>query len=199
MSLSAAARLPTPSRLACQGRDRDLLFLVGVFTMSQHIPPPDQQAPPKKSGLGKKLGFGCLGVVGLFTVFGLAAGLGGGNDDTADNAPAPAVTVASSEKAGVAAQKPAGPEGDVKVTGCEVDSTPTWARADLTITNRSSKKSNYLISIEFVDKTGTRIGEAVAATSNLAPGQSAQGKAQGLDQITGAITCKITDVTRYAS
>ncbi|MDX2982274.1 MULTISPECIES: hypothetical protein, partial [Streptomyces] len=55
-----------------------------------------------------------------------------------------------------------------------------------------------MISIEFVDKAATRIGEAVTASNNLAPSQSAEEEAQGLDRVTGTITCKITDVTRYA-
>lgn len=97
-----------------------------------------------------------------------------------------------------AQQKP-GPEGDVKITSCEVDPTTSWAAAEVLITNRSSKPSNYYISIEFVDSSGKRLGEAFASTSNLAPGQKAQETAQGLDQISVRIHCRVTDVTRFAS
>ncbi|MEU4356076.1 FxLYD domain-containing protein [Streptomyces virginiae] len=153
------------------------------------------------------LGFGCLGIVGLIIIIGIAGALVGGRDDTAGNASEPSQTAASPKAAGAASAKPpaskpappAGAEADVEITDCEVDSATKWAKADLTITNRSSKKSNYMISVEFVNKAGTRVGEAIAATNNLAPGQAAEETAQGLDQITDKITCKVTKVTRYAS
>ncbi|MFJ3640329.1 hypothetical protein ACIPRD_11310 [Streptomyces sp. NPDC090108] len=52
---------------------------------------PQQWAPPppKKSNAGKIVGFGCLGVVGLFVVLGIAgAAMSGGSKDTADDKPA---------------------------------------------------------------------------------------------------------------
>ncbi|WP_326722915.1 FxLYD domain-containing protein [Streptomyces sp. NBC_00243] len=87
----------------------------------------------------------------------------------------------------------------MKITKCEVDSTTSWPAAELLITNRSSKESNYVVSIEFVDSSGKRLGEASAWTSNLAPGQKAEQTAQGLDRITAKIECKVTEVTRWAS
>ncbi|WNM29899.1 hypothetical protein RKE30_05555 [Streptomyces sp. Li-HN-5-11] len=43
-------------------------------------PPPQPPQPPKKRGIGKILGFGCLGVVGLFVVIAvIAAAAGGGS------------------------------------------------------------------------------------------------------------------------
>jgi hypothetical protein len=96
-------------------------------------------------------------------------------------------------------QAPSGPEGDVKITKCEVDSTTTWASAEVLITNRSSKASNYIVSVEFVDHTGKRLDEAFTATNNLAPGQTAESTAQGLHTISAKIKCKVVDVTRYAS
>lgn len=167
-----------------------------------HPTPPPQ---PKKS-VGKIVGFSCLGVVGLFVVLGVAGALLGTDDSpkakepaAQASAPAPAV---SSAPAKAPASKPAAPTGakaDVKITACELDTTMGWAKAELTITNGSSKKSNYMVSIEFVNASGTRLGEAIAATNNLAPGQAANVTAQGLDQIKDKITCKVTEVTRYAS
>ncbi|WP_331747544.1 FxLYD domain-containing protein (plasmid) [Streptomyces sp. NBC_00853] len=190
-------------------------FLWG-FLMSQQFPPPGQQAPPgygypppqpKKTPVGKVLGFGCLGIVGLVLIIGIAGSLGRGNDDTAEKASGPPQTTASSKAAEAPTVKapawqpasPAGAEADVKITGCEVNSATKWAKAHLTITNGSSKRSNYMISVEFVNKAGTRMGDAIAASNNLAPGQAAEETAQGLDQITGEIMCKVTKVTRYAS
>ncbi|WP_175410215.1 FxLYD domain-containing protein [Streptomyces sp. TRM64462] len=92
-----------------------------------------------------------------------------------------------------------GPEGDVQITSCAVDSLTNLARAELLITNRSSKPSNYIVQIEFVDASGRRLDEGYAATNNVAPGQQSSVAAQGLTQIDGPITCRIADVTRFAS
>lgn len=179
--------------------------------MSQQFPPGQPQPgygyppqpQPKKTSPGKIIGFGCLGIVGLFLLIGIVgAALGGGKDDKAAKEPAAPPAAASSAPAKAPESKPAAPAGaeaDVKITSCEVDSATNWAKAELTITNGSSKKSNYMISIEFVNGAGTRVGEAIAASNNLAPGQAAQETAQGLDQIKEKVTCKVTKVTRYAS
>ncbi|MGY5059127.1 hypothetical protein ACWDFR_34555 [Streptomyces sp. 900105755] len=45
---------------------------------------PFQPQPPKKPKAGKIVGFGCLGVVALFVLIGIAAAAGGGNGDSTD-------------------------------------------------------------------------------------------------------------------
>ncbi|MGK5500228.1 hypothetical protein [Streptomyces sp. URMC 125] len=67
--------------------------------MAQHHPAPRQwdpgtpqqpASPPGKSGVGKAIGFGCLGVVVLFVVIGaVATALGGGGDQGAGRRPRP--------------------------------------------------------------------------------------------------------------
>jgi hypothetical protein len=89
------------------------------------------------------------------------------------------------------------PEGDVKINLCEVNTTARWADPEITITNHSSKTSNYAVQVEFVDAKGTRLDEGLAATSNLKPGQASKVTAQGTAQISGKVTCRVTDVTRY--
>jgi hypothetical protein len=96
-----------------------------------------------------------------------------------------------------ASPQASGPEGDVRITKCEVDPLTTWASADLQITNSTSKVSDYIVNVEFVDGSGKRLGEALAATNNLAPGQKADETAQGLDEIPGKMECRVTKVTRY--
>jgi hypothetical protein len=88
---------------------------------------------------------------------------------------------------------------DVAISDCTVDETLHWPAAEVKITNHTSKSSNYMVQVEFVDETGTRIGQGVAATNNLAPGQSALEKAQGAATAKGKISCKVSDVTRYAA
>lgn len=168
--------------------------------MSQQYPQAEQpQGPPaKKAGAGKIVGFSCLGIVGLVVIAALA-GIAGNSSPKNEAAP-PAANGAKPPPAPAAKPAaPSGAEGDVHIKTCEVDAGMGWAKANLTITNRSPKTSNYMIQVEFVDASGTRLGEAIAATNNLAPGQSAQETAQGLDQIKNKVTCKVTKVTRYAS
>jgi hypothetical protein len=87
----------------------------------------------------------------------------------------------------------------VRITACEVDSTTDSPSTELLITNRSSKASNYIVHVEFVDASGKRLEEATVGTNNVAPGQQSKVRAQGLAQMTAKITCRITDVTRFAS
>ncbi|MFB9367428.1 FxLYD domain-containing protein [Kitasatospora albolonga] len=120
-------------------------------------------------------------------------------------APVPAVTDGQ-QPASSAPAAPAAPAGgsdklkDAEITGCKVDGVLGWPSADVKVTNHSSKTSNYIVSIEFVDESGTRVGEGIAATNNLAPNQAAALKAQGTSDSKGKkLSCKVTNVTRYAS
>ncbi|MET8325658.1 FxLYD domain-containing protein [Streptomyces sp. NPDC005181] len=85
----------------------------------------------------------------------------------------------------------------MKLTKCVVDSLTTWPAADVEIVNHSDSKANCIVSVEFVDGSGTRLGEGMAATSNLAVGQKAREKAQGLVKVPGKVTCKVSKVTRF--
>lgn len=158
-------------------------------------PPPQ----PRKSSTGKIIGFGCLGVVVLVIVVAVLATVassGGGSSD-----PKPGASKASTDRGGKSGGegRQAGPTGDVRIDSCEVDDVMHWPSAKLTITNRSSKTSNYAVQVEFVDAGGTRIGEGFAATNNLGPGKVAKETAQGTGDVKGKVTCRVTEVTRYAS
>ncbi|WP_455359727.1 FxLYD domain-containing protein [Streptomyces sp. SYSU K21746] len=162
-------------------------------------PPPQ----PRKSNTGKVIGFSCLGVVGLVVVLGIVGALvsGGDGDKPESSSVATSPGGGAQEEAPAAPEQkePEGPEGDVKITSCDVEPTLKWPSASVTITNRSSDTSNYIVTVEFLDAQGVRIGEGLAATNNLASGKVAKEKAQGTADATGKITCKVTDVTRYAS
>ncbi|WP_275672748.1 FxLYD domain-containing protein [Streptomyces anulatus] len=166
-----------------------------------------QPPAPKKSNAGKVIGFGCLGAVALLVVLGAVGMALGGTDSGSDTGSDGVLEVTASPSEGAAKEKapeaeaeaPKGAEGDVKITACEVDSAMQWPSASLDVTNRSSKTSNYIVQVEFVDKDGTRLGEGTAALNNLAPGQVSKEKAQGLTQVSGKVECRVTKVTRYAS
>ncbi|PBC80098.1 hypothetical protein BX265_5022 [Streptomyces sp. TLI_235] len=114
----------------------------------------------------------------------------------------PAQPAAGAPSAAAAAPAPAG-DGDktkdVEITKCSADPTLHWPSAELKITNHSSKASNYMVQVEFLDGSGTRIGEGMAATSGLAPGQASIQKAQGATDAQGKLSCRVIDVTRYAA
>lgn len=163
-----------------------------------------QPPAPKKSNAGKIVGFSCLGAVALLVVLGVAGAMLGGSD-SGDDAGGEVLEVTASPSEGAAKEKapeakaPAGAEGDVKITGCEVSDATGWPKADVLITNRSSKTSNYIVSVEFVDASGKRLGDAMAASNNVAPQQEVEEDAQSLDKVEGKVSCKVTKVTRYAS
>ncbi|GJF32870.1 hypothetical protein KNE206_55700 [Kitasatospora sp. NE20-6] len=116
---------------------------------------------------------------------------------------AAAVPAGSAPAAGDAATPATAGDGDkakdAEITKCEVDGTLHWPSAEVTITNHSSKSSNYIVQVEFLDASGTRVGEGMAATNGLAPGQKSVQKAQGASDIKGKMSCKVIDVTRYAA
>lgn len=169
--------------------------------------PPQQPAwgtpmppAPRKNKAGLIVGLGCGGLVLLLIVIGvIVAALGSDTDD--DGGPGSVLEVTASATPNAPAKgktaAPKGAEGDVTITSCEVNSTTTWPAADVEIVNHSDSKANYIVSVEFVDAAGTRLGEGMAATNNLAPGQKAKAKAQALSDTSGKVTCKVSKVTRY--
>lgn len=154
---------------------------------------------PRKNNAGKIVGFGCGGLVLLLVIIGVVGAFLTSGTDT-DDEPGSVLEVTASASAsggGKTAPAPKGAEGDVTIKACEVNGTTTWPAADLEIVNHSDAKANYIVSVEFLDSSGTRLGEGMAATNNLAPGQKAKAKAQALSDTSGKVTCKVSKVTRY--
>ncbi|MGI5250424.1 MULTISPECIES: FxLYD domain-containing protein [unclassified Streptomyces] len=160
-----------------------------------HYPPhqePDWSRPPKKKGAGKIVGFGVVAIVviiGGSVAFALKTGEdkgGTGNDSPASASPA-----------GDSGQKAA--PRDAKVTSCGLAGFSKWPSAEVTVTNHSSETSDYQVRIEFVDAGGGHIAEAVANTTDLAPGDAVDTSAQGAEAASGDIDCKVIEVLRKAS
>lgn len=91
------------------------------------------------------------------------------------------------------------PAADVSITSCEVDSAISFAQAKLEIVNHSSKPSDYIIGVEFVDAKGTRVAEGTAIQNHVAPGEKVEDTAGGSTQASGRVTCKVTSVDRFSS
>ncbi|WP_330236143.1 hypothetical protein [Streptomyces sp. NBC_00566] len=66
----------------------------GPGAPQQWGPPPQ---PPKKTGAGKIIGLGCLGIIGLFVLIGIIAAVAGGSDSD-EGSKKPAATVGSTPK-----------------------------------------------------------------------------------------------------
>lgn len=171
---------------------------------------PSPVPPPRKTNKAPVIAIlGCAGVLVLAVIGGVVALASAGGDSSDDAGSSSVATSPSAAASGKASEKapakektakaPRGAEGDVTITGCTVNGATTWPAANVEIVNHSKESANYIISVEFLDKAGTRLGEGMAATNNLAPGQKALEKAQSLSDTKGKITCKVSKVTRYAA
>lgn len=91
------------------------------------------------------------------------------------------------------------PAADVTLSECVVDSVG-FIDMPVTIINHSSKRSNYLIEFAVVDSAGVKVGDGVASSNNVDPGQTAKEKGvASVTDVSGAVTCKVTNVERYSN
>ncbi|MFJ7263325.1 hypothetical protein ACIQV2_24535 [Streptomyces globosus] len=90
-------------------------------------------------------------------------------------------------------------DGDVRLLSCRVDAATGWPSAVLMVANRSSKPSDYHVSVEFLAPGGLRLGEAQVFLNRVAPGQQARDTAQSPTRVDQPVTCRVTDVFRTAS
>lgn len=127
----------------------------------------------------------------LVLLVGIAAASGGGGDEDTP------VAAANGTKS-VQAPRSSPAEDDVTLDACEPDEAFGWMVAKVTITNHSSKRSNYLVSINVEDSSGVKVGEAALASNNIDPGQSAKAEGQSTAEGDGLV-CKVKSVARYAS
>ncbi|MFD9256913.1 DUF4352 domain-containing protein [Streptomyces sp. NPDC059538] len=169
--------------------------------MSQQFPPGQTQPGfpppphPKKNSAGKIIGFGCLGIVGLFVILAIAGALiGGGKEDKATKEPA--APAASSAPAKAPDAKPAEPEkkAAVAVVAKKAEFKKTvlaqgdgYTSVAVTVTNNSSKPINVNpLYFAITDTNGTKhnaelgVDKDQIGTVELAPGEN----------VTGAITGK---------
>ncbi|MFJ1846707.1 MULTISPECIES: FxLYD domain-containing protein [unclassified Streptomyces] len=167
--------------------------------------------PPKKSKTGLIVTLSVLGGLVLLGGCGaLVATVSSGSthessatgESPADAAPeknAPAENAPAEKPAEKEKGADASAESDVKLTGCEVNSVTKWPSVTVEIENHSDAQSNYIVSVEFVDGSGTRLAEGIAAANNLAAGQKSEQKAQGIGEAPADTKCKVSKVTRYPS
>lgn len=161
--------------------------------------------PPKKTNVGLIVGAGCGALLLAIVIVGVVVALLRGSDDGGNSGSSPdrSPSVAAPSTAG---ETPAEEEEilprhvdakeDVTIKACSVNSLTKWPDADLEILNSGSDAADYIVYVEFVDSSGTRLAEGLAAATGLGPGQKAKEKAQGLGETSGKVSCKVTNVYR---
>ncbi|HEY1485143.1 MAG TPA: hypothetical protein VGF84_03500 [Micromonosporaceae bacterium] len=87
--------------------------------------------------------------------------------------------------------------GDVKLTKCAVDPGKGWPRATLMVTNNSTVRASYVVTIAFQSDDGaTQYSSASTSVQALAPGQKATAVAEGLTTAPHTFTCAVASVNR---
>lgn len=133
--------------------------------------------------------FWALGVVGIIIVA-MAAGSSGGSGGTSTKQNGGVSTLSNNGK------NPR--QADVAMSKCS-NGEYGLADVEVTITNHSSERSNYMISLNLLDANGVKVGEGTAISNNVEPGQVAVEDALASASGKAFSTCKITDVNRFAS
>jgi hypothetical protein len=150
--------------------------------------------------------------IAIVAIIGMAAaGSGSSSDKTLDAsaakatattaAPSPAAPAGatSSDVRTVSGNKTNPPEADVTIKSCSTDDAG-FMTAQLDIVNHSSKASNYMVEVAFEGNGGaTQLGTGNAFVSGLEPNQTTAQEAKSLTDATGAFTCRVTSVDRFAA
>ncbi|MBT2394309.1 DUF4352 domain-containing protein [Streptomyces sp. ISL-1] len=176
--------------------------------MSQHNPgqqPQPYQPPqePKKTSAGKKVGIGCLAIVGFFVVIGVISSVAGGGDDSADKGTDKKPSVSAPKDDSKPVEKPKEEASPITIAATPTKFTPSvlhdggeYTSVKVTITNNSEKKiSVNPLYFAITDKTGEKHTQELAADKNqmdvtdLAPGE----------KMTGVITGKGKFVAAYVT
>jgi hypothetical protein len=88
---------------------------------------------------------------------------------------------------------------DVELQACEIDAGG-YMTATVKITNHSSDPSTYSVEVAFESKDkATQYGTGSAFVNELMNGQSTTAEANSLTEAVAGFTCRVADVTRFAS
>lgn len=148
----------------------------------------------------RKKRFILLGAVAIIAVIAIVANSGSDSDtDTASNGNGngEAAEGDNDVSTGLGSQDAV---DDVEVTDCGLEPDLGWATATVTITNNSSGRSDYFVTVAFeTDDGATRTDEGLASASNLEPDQVTEVDAPTATEAPENVECRIVEVQRTAS
>lgn len=166
--------------------------------------------PPKKSSVGKIVGFGCLGVLALFVLIGIIGAIASSGDsetdDKASAAKSSAPTAAPSKKGDTSSEsEPAAKAAPVKITAKKaafsksvLADSSDYTSVTVTITNNSDETiSVNPLYLTITDTGGTKhtaelgVDDKQIDTVDLAPGENISGTITG----KGSFTAKYVTYT----
>ncbi|HZM29847.1 MAG TPA: hypothetical protein VFB77_05125 [Acidimicrobiales bacterium] len=138
--------------------------------------------PPRRSGM-----HGCLVAMLVVVALGLLAVVGG------------CVALTAAVENQDDGETDESERTDVGDPTCRVDGVDLLV-ADVPVTNRSSKRSNYIVTLSFEAADGSQLATSVAFVNALEPGQSATATANALRQAPadGRFSCRVIDVERFS-
>ena len=85
---------------------------------------------------------------------------------------------------------------DVTVTACNGDISGGKPTASGRIINHSSKTSNYVVKLEFLDAQGNRVSEGAAPVQSVDANKTATWQLTGDRSAKGPVKCEISGVSR---
>jgi hypothetical protein len=133
-------------------------------------------------------------VIGIILLFGLIAIIKSASNSASSGTHHGAAPINSSLGAGTAAH-PA--SADVTLSSCGVDDAG-FSNANATVTNHSSKASDYSFQVNFVNASGVVVDQGYGMLNNVASGQTATTQVIGGQGGTPA-RCQVVDVQRNES
>jgi hypothetical protein len=89
-----------------------------------------------------------------------------------------------------------GAAGDVTVSSCNSTGGVDIFGALVSVKNSTDSSKDYMIRIELVDHSGSRVGEGSVVIDDVAPGQTYDKTLTGSQSSAGE-SCKVVDVNRY--
>lgn len=153
-----------------------------------------QPQPPKKMGAGKKIGLGCLSIIGLFVLIGIIAAVASSGSDGDDSSSKGSSATAPKEGGGKAEEKKEeAPDSPIKVTATPTDFTPSilhsggdYTSVEVKIVNDSDETIDVNpLYFAITDTDGTKhsaelgMDERQIDTVKLAPGENVTGVITG--------------------
>lgn len=179
------------------------------YQQGGYPPPGPPQKKPSKP-IFKRVWFWIVAIIAVIVIISVASSGGGGSknngnsDAPSANASAPASAAKTTPSSGVSrgfGTKDA--SGDVKVKAKPTQEADTgFVQTTLTVTNHSSKRSDYIIDLALVSADGkTQIDTTPALVQNLEPGQTTTQKVTFLstDKLPAGAIVKLQTVQRNPS